>query len=307
MLIYVDDLHVIVYGGEKFMTLWALFLALEVVGTPFAYRKFKGGLEVDYIGYHLDYFTWTAGISAKRSAWIVDWVSRAEASNWTVVGRQLIEFIGRLNFVTRMLTWMKPFLAPLYAWQSAIGRGTVALEGLYHHNHDSKKAIHFENGARLDSVQACWPATDRQAFRTDAKCERGRIVLGGWSLERGLNTKEAQWFILDLTPQDVPALFKDDLSSEWASTSWSLERGLNTKEAQWFILDLTPQDVPALFKDDLSSEWASTSAELLGSYAGLVAFGHASPTGGRDRLKLQICAGTDNQSTPAITARGLSN
>ena len=267
MLIYVDDLHVIVYGGEKFRTLWALFLALEVVGTPFAYHKFKGGLEVDYIGYHLDYFTWTAGISAKRSAWIVEWVSRAEASNWTVVGRQLIEFIGRLNFVTRMLAWMKPFLAPLYAWQSAIGRGTVAQLP------DMVVLVlrffryHFENGARLDSVQACWPATDRQAFRTDAKCEKGRIVLGGWSLERGLNTKEAQWFILDLTPQDVPALFKDDLSSEWASTS----------------------------------------AELLGSYAGLVAFGHASPAGGRDRLKLQICAGTDNKATPAITARGLSN
>ena len=183
------------------------------------------------------------------------------------MGRQLIEFIGRLNFVTRMLAWMKPFLAPLYAWQSAIGRGTVAQLP------DMVVLVlrffryHFENGARLDSVQACWPATDRQAFRADAKCERGRIVLGGWSLERGLNTKEAQWFILDLTPQDVPALFKDDLSSEWASTS----------------------------------------AELLGSYAGLVAFGHASPAGGRDRLKLQICAGTDNKATPAITARGLSN
>ena len=83
------------------------------LGTPFAYHKFKGGLEVDYIGYHLDYFTWTAGISAKRSAWIVEWVSRAEASNWTVVGRQLIEFIGRLNGNLRLggelwhsfLTW----------------------------------------------------------------------------------------------------------------------------------------------------------------------------------------------------------
>ena len=121
MLIYVDDLHVIVFGSEKFTTLWALFLALEVVGTPFAYHKFKGGLEVDYIGYHLDYFTWAAGISAKRSAWIVEWVSRAEASNWTVVGRQLIEFIGRLNFVTRMLTWLKPFLAPLYDGNLRLG------------------------------------------------------------------------------------------------------------------------------------------------------------------------------------------
>ena len=57
MLIYVDDLHVVVFGGEKFYTLWALFLALEIMGTPFAYHKFKGGLAVDYIGYHLDYFS----------------------------------------------------------------------------------------------------------------------------------------------------------------------------------------------------------------------------------------------------------
>ena len=70
MLIYVDDLHVVVFGSEKFYTLWALFLALEMMGTPFAYHKFKGGLEVDYIGYHPDYFSWAAGISEKRAGWI---------------------------------------------------------------------------------------------------------------------------------------------------------------------------------------------------------------------------------------------
>ena len=44
------------------------------------------------------------------------------------------------------------------------------------------------NGARLDAVHMCWPSCERQAFRTDAKCEVGRIVLGGWSLDHGLDT-----------------------------------------------------------------------------------------------------------------------
>ena len=101
MLIYVDDLHVVVFGSEKFYTLWALFLAHELMGTPF-------------------------GISEKRTDWIVDWINRAESMSWVVTGKQLTEFVGRLNFVTRMITWLKPFLAPLYAWQSALNRGTAA-------------------------------------------------------------------------------------------------------------------------------------------------------------------------------------
>ncbi|CAE7803084.1 unnamed protein product, partial [Symbiodinium sp. KB8] len=173
MLIYVDDLHVVVFGGEKFYALWALFLALEIMGTPFAYHKFKGGLEVDYIGYHLDYFSWAAGISEKRAGWIVEWIDRAESMSWVVT--------GSFAFSSEMV----PVL----------------------------------------------------------------IVLGGWSLDHGLDTRQ----------------------------------------------------------EDLSSEWASTAAELLGSYAGLVAFGHTKASGGRDHLRLQVCAGTDNKSTPAITAKGLSN
>ena len=88
---------------------------------------------------------------------------------------------------------------------------------------------------------------------------------------------------------------------------WSLDHGLDMRQAPWFALEIFPQDMPSLFKEDQSSEWASTAAELLGSYAGLVAFGHTKASGGRDHLRLQVCAGTDNKSTPAITAKGLSN
>ncbi|CAE7442349.1 unnamed protein product, partial [Symbiodinium necroappetens] len=118
MLVYVDDLHVVVYGSDKFETLWILFLALEIMGTPFSFHKFKGGVNVDYIGYHLCYYTWSAGISEKRATWIIEWINQAEQAQWMVTGRQLTEFIGRLNFVTRLLAWLKPFLAPLFAWLS---------------------------------------------------------------------------------------------------------------------------------------------------------------------------------------------
>ena len=267
MLIYVDDLHVVVFGCDKYDTLWLLFLALEVMGTPFSFHKFKGGVEVDYIGYHLSYFTWAAGISEKRASWIVEWIDRVEADGWMVSGRRLVEFTGRLNFVTRMITWLKPFLAPLFAWNGVLSRSTVArlpemvMLVLRFFRHQ------FSSGARLDSVHMTWPAQQRQAFRTDAKCERGRIVLGGWSLDHGVDTRQAPWFALEVFPNDLPALFKPDGSSEWASTA----------------------------------------AELLGSYVGLHAFGHLKKSAGRDSLKMQVCGGTDNKATPAIAAKGLSN
>ena len=267
MLVYVDDLHVVVYGCDKFETLWILFLALEIMGTPFSFHKFKGGVNVDYIGYHLCYYTWSAGISEKRASWIIEWINLAEQAQWMITGRQLTEFIGRLNFVTRLLAWLKPFLAPLFAWSAALNRSTAATA--------PEMVIHvlrfyrwqFMNGARLDTVHMSWPSCDRQAFRTDAKCESGRIVLGGWSLEHGLNTQQAPWFALEISPDELPALFKDGHSSEWASTT----------------------------------------AELLASYAGLVAFRHLVPTGGRDSLRLQVHAGTDNSATPAVLSKGISN
>ena len=56
-MVYVDDLHLMTAGAHKFINLWMILAAYEVVGAPFAYHKFRGGLDVDYIGYHLSYST----------------------------------------------------------------------------------------------------------------------------------------------------------------------------------------------------------------------------------------------------------
>ena len=118
-LVYVDDLHIVTAGRDKFATLWMILLAYEIVGNPFSYHKFVGGVAVDFIGYHISFSSWQAGISEKRARWIVDWIDQTETANWLVSGRALAEFVGRMTFV-------KPFLAPLYAWQAVVSRGTVA-------------------------------------------------------------------------------------------------------------------------------------------------------------------------------------
>ena len=88
-LLYVDDLHLLTAGPDKFLTLWMILAAYEVVGTPFAYHKFKGGVEVNYIGYHVSYSSWSAGVSDSRARWVITWINKAEEAKW-VVGSLLL-------------------------------------------------------------------------------------------------------------------------------------------------------------------------------------------------------------------------
>ena len=67
-VVYVDDLHIILVGKDKFLVLWMALAAYELVGTPFAYHKCRGGLEVEFAGYGLSYKHSCAGISPKRTS-----------------------------------------------------------------------------------------------------------------------------------------------------------------------------------------------------------------------------------------------
>eukprot|EP00439_Symbiodinium_sp_Y106_P005782 s7996_g1.t1 len=265
-LVYVDDLHMVQAGKDKFLNLWLALLAYEVIGTPFSYAKFKGGITVDFIGYHIAYKGWAAGISERRAGWIIGWIDDCEAGGWMIAGRRLTELTGRLNFVARLLLWMRPFLAPLYAFQAVLNRGTVARAPAMVCIALTFLRSELKKGSRLESVLQAWP-DPRQAFRTDAKCETGRVVIAGWSLQKGTCTKDSDWFALEILPAQAP----------------------------W------------LFKSDGSSQWASTSAELLASYAALHVFGHLNFEDRRDHLRLVINAGTDNRSAPSIQQKGLSN
>ena len=177
------NLHIVVVVKDKFVVLWMALAAYELMGTPFAYHKFKGGLEVEFVGYSLSYKHACAGISPKRTAWVLGWIEEVKGNNWFVQGRRLHEFLGRLNFVARVLTWIKPFLAPIYAFNAVLKRGTVARlpEMVYLTLIFISEQLEASKG--MQSVLQEWMAP-RETFRADAKCERGRIVLGGWLLGR---------------------------------------------------------------------------------------------------------------------------
>ena len=53
-LVYVDDLHVVTVGEQKFETMSMALAAHEILGTLFGYGKFAGGLDVQFVGYRID-------------------------------------------------------------------------------------------------------------------------------------------------------------------------------------------------------------------------------------------------------------
>ena len=222
VLIFVDDLHLASGGNQRWKQIWRFLAALELVGTPFSYKKFRGGFTCDYVGYWLDYGRFEIGISERRTAWLVQFVDQLEADKWLVMGRRFQEFHGRLGFTSQVLPWVRPLLAPGYSWLAAINKGStvkvpqlVAMVCMFMRQK-------FRDGLR--KVPCVTAETSRgELFRTDAKCEKGRIVLGGWTLGANGDPSTADWFSLEVLPNQAPWLFKgDDSESAWASTSAEL-------------------------------------------------------------------------------------
>lgn len=133
-------------------------------------------------------------------------------------GRSFIEVVGRMTFVARILAWLRPFLSPLYAWASVIGRGgALRVPELVFITLDF---IRSQLKSRSFVVKAPQPTQlPGECFRTDAKRSTGFAVLGGWSLKKGLDTLEAPWFSVRLERSQFPWLFNEQGESQWASTT----------------------------------------------------------------------------------------
>ena len=229
-MIYVDDLHGTFVGHNKFHFLWVWLLAFEMVGTPFGYHKFKGGFCSEFVGFHIRYDKAEVGISNKRGDWLVAWIEKLAEQKYVVSSREFGEFLGRLSFVAQLLTWLKPHLAPLFAWSAVTSRSTVGR--LPETVIITLKYILLE--LRLESymVHTGKPLKFKgDQFRTDAKCADGYVVLAGWEL----GTRK--WFSLRVGPEDAPYLFKEGGQSQWASTSAELLASLTALHTFGWIAD----------------------------------------------------------------------
>ena len=211
------SLHGSFTGAQKFLHLWVWLLAYELVGVPFGYHKFKGGLASDFVGFHLRYDLCEVGITEKRGKWLREWILEVAASKFIVQTREFAEFLGRLGFVAQLLTWMKAHLSPLYSWAAATSSGTVAK--LPETVILSLKYLLKELSADTFLVSAHRPThftTDQ--FRTDAKCTDDSVVIAGWECVGD----RRRWFSLSISEGAAPYFFKPQKGAQWASTSAEL-------------------------------------------------------------------------------------
>ena len=223
-LVFVDDMHANFFGPRKYHNALVWLTLYLMAGTPFVWKKFKGGPLVAFIGYELDYEKRLIGLSDSRGTWLVNWIRLAKEARFVVQTKKFAEFLGRLGFVSRLLYWLKPHLAPLYAWSAAthrcaVGRlpDAVILTLLY--IEETFLEMEYKVSPRKVDCKD-WPL-----FYTDAKCADVIVVLGGWEAPG-----PARWFSVRVSQEDAPYLYDEKGKTQWASASAEL---LATLAALW--------------------------------------------------------------------------
>ncbi|CAE7264418.1 Abcg1 [Symbiodinium natans] len=203
-LLYADDGWLVAQGSDfGFRCLFWMFL-FDLFEVPLSWRKVRGGVRLQWIGYELSLDAFQVGISERKRQWILNWVDTV-LMRGGITGRDLRSALGRLVFVAGALRHVRPFLGTLFAWSSVLAAGTCAS---------------FPLGVRLvlelikQEVGGCrmtnvceWPRYPVDCFRIDAKAERDDIVLGGWETLGGKSTENARWYSIRLSRSNAPWAF----------------------------------------------------------------------------------------------------
>ena len=120
-LLYSDDWMGLSGGRGGMEDMVGLILVHLVLGFPFNWGKFRGGIEAAWIGYELNFEKYVVGISLKRAEWLASW-SRKTVAEGRVDIDDLVAVLGRFSFAMGPLDFLRPFLAPIFAW-AATARG----------------------------------------------------------------------------------------------------------------------------------------------------------------------------------------
>jgi len=203
-LLYADDgLNVGRTGYFERGLIMHLFV-LVLLGLPLSWKKFKGGVTVEWVGYWLDAGRFEVGVTASRARWCVHWLEDRQAEGRVQLG-ELREALGRIQFVAGPLEHLRPFLGPLYAWACSgakFGKPVlpVMLRLILGYLAKELKEARTSN-CRLHGHHA------GEVFRLDAKAEGEKVSVGGWLTKGGLKAKEAPWFAVELTRSNAPWAF----------------------------------------------------------------------------------------------------
>ena len=207
---YVDALYALLYSDDGKLTgrteryerglLLHLFI-LVILNLPISWHKAKGGLEVEWIGYWVDAGRFQLGISASRAAWASRWLTDKATEGRIRVG-ELREGLGRLQFITGPVEYLRPFLGPLYSWCAAGPRYAqpklpMMVILIMRYLAEELKTSHMMPCERRAQHIG-------EVFRMDAKAEGDTVVIGGWRTAGTGKAADASWFSLQLTRSTVP-------------------------------------------------------------------------------------------------------
>ena len=81
--------------------------------------KTKGGSQVEWVGYRMDFNISLLGVSRRRATWLAEWLL-AHVAKGKVDVRDIQAVLGRLCLADGPLEYTRPFPASLYDWLSAI-------------------------------------------------------------------------------------------------------------------------------------------------------------------------------------------
>ena len=197
-----------VSGKKRWLNLWCVILTLEVLGAPLAWEKFRGGLEVEWVGFWASLRLFRIGISAGRTDWILQQVEIYERDGYLIHMRRFQEFVGRLGFMAQALVWMRPFLAPMYAWSAAVSHKSTLPAPVLVRLVLRYVALELSGGERMVPVKGPEFSLG-EVFR---KAAEDCVVLGGWRLQEDVSA--ASWFSLKIGVAEAPWLFKDGHSKQ---------------------------------------------------------------------------------------------
>ena len=190
------------------LALLGSLLCLELFGLPINWRKVKGGHHFDYVGYYVNLQKYVVGLSQSRADWLISWLDEKVAAGSMGI-RELRETLGRLGFASGPMRWMRSFLGPLYAWAAACPLGAYLPIPAVLRTVMAWLAAEFA----VRHVTCCRhlvPAWKGEIFRSDAKAEGDVVVIGGWSVMSGLDTKQAAWFSMRLEKHQAPWIFEQE-------------------------------------------------------------------------------------------------
>lgn len=211
-LLFADDGEFIAASpGERFSVLLAITLLLAM-GMPFKWAKFRGGFEIDWVGYHISYRTYSVGLSAIRAQWVSDWTSRLVKEGQVMVA-DMCSGLGRLNYAAQALFYERAFLGILYLWTSTVvrsgqSRATIPWAVRLILKWMGER-IMLSSSLHLGRLQAApdFAGNRIEWFRSDAKAEGGRAWVGGWEIPPSGKTSDARWYSVEVLPAEAPWVF----------------------------------------------------------------------------------------------------